>query len=133
MKAALRPLSLLWLVLFATLSLTAAPMPRWERLGIRVVNYAIDHDEILVTAYEGFFTALQIKVKGAPIDLMRCVVHYRNGETQEINVRQLIPAGGQSRILDLPGNRRIITKVVFWYDTKNIARRRATVELWGRH
>lgn len=105
----------------------------WEKLGQRQVNFAVDRDVIQVRAREGSFTSLQLKVKGATVDLTRAVVHFRNGEQQVLNVRQTIPRGGQSRVLDLPGNNRIITKVVFIYDTRNRARRRATVELWGRH
>jgi hypothetical protein len=52
---------------------------------------------------------------------------------QEVETRDNIRAGGESRVIDLAGNRRIITKVVFVYDTKNFAGRRAEVELWGRH
>lgn len=88
---------------------------------------------IRVGAREGSFKALQLKVSGGAIDLTRVIVHYRNGEEQILNVRQSIPRGGQSRVLDLPGNNRIITKVVFVYDTRNRSRRRATVALWGRH
>jgi len=107
--------------------------PRWERLGSRKVTYRADRDVISVTARDGAFTALKLEVNGAPIDLNHVVVHYRNGDTQSIRVRQRIPRGGSSPLLDLPGNRRIITKVVLYYDTKNLARRRATVSLWGRH
>jgi hypothetical protein len=27
----------------------------------------------------------------------------------------------------------VIKKIVFWYDTKNIANRKGIVEVWGRH
>lgn len=106
---------------------------RWEKLGQRQVNFRVDRDVIRVGAREGSFKALQLKVSGGAIDLTRVIVHYRNGEEQILNVRQSIPRGGQSRVLDLPGNNRIITKVVFVYDTRNRSRRRATVALWGRH
>lgn len=106
---------------------------RWEKLGQRQVNFRIDRDVIMIGAREGSFKALQFKVTGGAIDLTRVIVHYRNGEEQVLNVRQSIPRGGQSRVLDLPGNNRIITKVVFVYDTRNRSRRRATVALWGRH
>jgi len=105
----------------------------WEKLGQRRVNYGLDRDEILVTAREGSFTRLRLKVRRGGINLHRCVVHFRNGDTQSLNIRENIPAGGQTRVLDLQGNRRIITKVVFWYDTKNWSGRRAILELWGRH
>ncbi len=106
---------------------------RWEKLGQRRVNYGLDRDEIMVTAREGFFTALKLKVKNGGVNLHRCVVHYRNGQTQTIKIGQTVRPGQETRVLDLPGKRRIITKVVFWYDTKNFARRRGIVELWGRH
>jgi len=44
-----------------------------------------------------------------------------------------MPAGGETRVIDLRGRRRAISKVVFWYDTKGIAENKATVDLWGRH
>lgn len=105
----------------------------WERLGARRVNYGLDRDEIFVTAKDGIFSALKIKVKRGGINMHKLVVHYGNGQTDEIELRQNFAPGSESRVLDLVGNKRIIQKVVFWYDTKNIARRRGVVELWGRH
>ena len=140
-------MKLFGLFLFAFLMISgttfAAPVPtevgfdelpfRWERLGTRKVNYNLDRDEIAVTALEGRFTALQMRVKNAPINLHKVTVHYRNGRPQTVNVRQTVRAGGQTRTLDLNGGKRVITKVVFWYDTKNLAARRGKIELWGRH
>ncbi len=107
--------------------------PRWEKLGTKRVNYALDRDEIIVTAKEGLFDALKIIVKGGAINLHRVVIHFGNGETKEIEANAKIPAGGSSPVIDLPGNNRIIQKVVFWYDTKNYASKKAVVQLWGRH
>lgn len=107
--------------------------PRWEKLGQRRVDYTRDRDEILVTAREGFFTALKIRVKRAPIQMHRMVIHFADGSTREVELREHIRAGGSSRVIDLPGNKRIIRKVVFVYDTRNSAPRKAVVELWGRH
>ncbi|MEZ4920244.1 MAG: DUF2541 family protein [Saprospiraceae bacterium] len=105
----------------------------WEHLGSRKVNYKVDRDEILVTAAEGRFTKLKFKAEGAPINMHKMKVVFRNGQSQEIALRNNIPAGGESRVIDLQGNRRIIQKVVFWYDTKNFAGKRATLHLWGKH
>lgn len=133
------------LILLTPNSAAASPLPvpstaasyeldnNWEKLGQRRVNYGLDRDEILVTAREGRFTRLKLKVRRGGINLHRCVVHFGNGDTQSLNIRENIPAGGQTRVLDLQGNRRVITKVVFWYDTKNWSGRRAILELWGRH
>lgn len=107
--------------------------PRWEKLGQRRVNYGLDRDEIRVTAREGRFTSLRLKAELAPINLHRCVVHFANGTSKSFKIAGGdLRAGQITRNLDLPGNRRVITKVVFWYDTKSRARTRGRIELWGR-
>lgn len=111
---------------------TIAP-PRWELLGAKKVNYGLDRDEIDVTAKEGVFSALKLKVNRGGINLHRVAVHFGNGEVEELELRANIPAGGESRVLDLPGNKRVIQKVVFWYDTKNYANKKAVIQLWGRN
>lgn len=113
------------------ISATESARP-WELLGVKKVDYKLDRDEILVTAQEGRFTGLKIKVKNSPINMHRVAVHYGNGEVQEIELRENFRAGSESRVLDLPGNKRVIRKVVMWYDTKNLAIGRGEVELWGR-
>lgn len=119
----------------ATMSFTTIPdnARPWELLGSRLVKYGLDHDAIMVTGAEGLFTAIKIKVKRGPVNMHRLVVHYGNGERDEIDLRNNFRAGSASRVIDLPGNKRVIRKVDFWYDTKNLARRKAVVELWGRH
>lgn len=117
----------------STLQITGENARPWELLGIKKVNYALDRDEIDVTGQEGFFTGLKIKVKDSPINMHKVAVHFGNGEVQEIELRENFRAGSESRVLDLPGNKRIIRKIVLWYDTKNLARGRGTVEVWGRH
>lgn len=115
-----------------TTTTTTTP-PRWEKLGERLVNYGLDRDEILVTAREGSFNAIKLMVRRSGINIQRCVVHFGNGSTQEVDLRASIPGGGESRVIDINGGQRVIQKVVFWYDTKNFANDRAVLELWGRH
>jgi hypothetical protein len=43
----------------------------------------------------------------------------------------MIPAGGQSRIIDLKGGDRVIKKIDFWYETKSLGRNRALVKVYG--
>ena len=112
--------------------IAALPGP-WELLGKRKVNYGLDRDEIMVTAREGGFTKLKLRVLKSPINLHRFVVHYGNGSKQEVAVRKKIPAGGETRVIDLKGGKRVIRKIVFWYDTKGLQKKRATVAVWGRH
>ena len=126
-------LFLVALAALVAMSFTTLQNRPWELLGARKVNYALDHDEILVTRAEGVFTALQLRFKRSPINMHKMVVHYGNGETEEIDLRIAFRAGSKSSLLDLPGNKRVIRKVVLWYDTKNLASNKGVVELWGRH
>jgi len=106
---------------------------KWEYLGLRKVNKAVDRDEIVVTRIEGTFNALKFKVKYRPITLYDMKVHYGNGTVDDIKLRVNIPAGGESRVIDLQGGNRIIKKVVFRYETKTARGKRAEVRLFGRH
>lgn len=119
-------------LLLLSLGLTArAQRPRWEYLGEANVDGAVDHDNIVVTGARGEFRAIQIRVEKGPIEFDRVVVHYGNGASEPIPVHAVIPAGGQTRAIDLPGERRIIERVEFWYARANLRSRRPRVRLWG--
>ncbi len=106
---------------------------RWEHLGSRKINHTLDRDVIYVTGAEGSFNALKIKVISEPIALYDIKVHYRNGGVEDIKTRINLPAGGESRVIDLRGKNRVIEKVVFRYETKGSQGKRAKVLLFGRH
>jgi len=106
---------------------------KWEKLGSRKVNMGADHDEILVTAFEGFFTKLKFKVLDAPILVRNIKVVFGNGESRNFKINKKFPAGAMSRVLDLPGNKRIIKKIVMNYTSVAKHKGRATVVVMGRH
>ena len=112
---------------------TVALAQRWEYLGEANVDGAVDHDNIVVTASRGAFRAIQIRVQKAPIEFDRVVVHYGDGDSEPIHIRSRIPAGGQTRVIDLPGNRRIIRSVEFWYARASRSPRKPKVRLFGLH
>lgn len=107
---------------------------RWERLGSRNVTDGVDHDTITVTAKEGTFNAVQFRVQRRAVDFHRVVIHFGNGDDQRLELRNTIPAGGESRVIAIEGANRVIRSVEFWYDAKTLGRGgRATVALFGRH
>jgi hypothetical protein len=55
-----------------------------------------------------------------------------NGSSEPIQIRNVIPAGGQTRVIDLPGDKRIIQSVEFWYGCV-VPGRRPKVRLFGMH
>ena len=103
---------------------------RWENLGRSYVNGRVDHDRIVVNT-RGTFRSLQLGVKGGTIEFQRVVVHFDNGGDHELDIRESIPDKGKTRVIDLPGDRRRIRSVEFWY-SKQSWRSRPLVNLWGR-
>jgi hypothetical protein len=103
---------------------------RWEQLGQSHVDGRNDHDRISVNRRESF-RALQLGVKGGAVEFQRVVVHFDNGADTELEIRDRIQAGGRTRSIDLPGDRRRIRSVEFWYSKENW-RARPYVNLFGR-
>lgn len=57
-----------------------------------------------------------------------------NGTPDRIDVRQNIPKGGESRVIDLRGTgKRSIRSIEFWYDTKGFLTGKANVTVFGMH
>jgi len=105
---------------------------RWVFLGQSQVDGRADHDRIYVGQERGRFQRVQIRVDRAPIEFYRVVVHYGNGRSEELNIRQRIPAGGQTRAIDLRGNERNIDSVEFFYSRGRWnAARSPRVRLYG--
>src|SRR5688500_7495228 len=105
----------IYLTLFMALSLSvsafhsgatsvATVSQAWEKLGSRVVTMTNDHDEILVTASEGVFTAIQLRIMKAPIHLTNINIIFGNGENENVVFDKLFPAGSETRVIDLTGN-----------------------------
>lgn len=88
---------------------------RWVYLGHTNVDGRVDRDRIHVGRDRGRFQNIKIRVDRAPIDFHRVVVHYANGRSEEVDVRRRIPAGGQTRAIDLRGDERSIDSVEFFY------------------
>lgn len=93
-------------------------MARWVFLGQSQVDGMRDHDRISVGG-RGRYQRVQIRVDRAPIEFHRVIVHYANGRSEAVNIRQRIPAGGQTRAIDLRGNDRDIQSVEFFYARGN--------------
>jgi hypothetical protein len=94
----------------------AAPRPGpWALLGQTTVDGQRDRDRIAIGRSEGRFHSIQLRVTGAPVEFQRVVVNYANGTSEELEVRQRIPAGGETRAIDLRGNERVINSVDFIY------------------
>ena len=135
MRRSIASLALLALVLgLVALPGTASAAGGWTLLGERRVTDKVDHDTIAVTAARGDFRHLQFRVTGRPVQFHKVVVHFGNGESQEIELREVIRAGGRSRVIDLEGHDRVIRSIDLWYDAQSIGRGKgALVKVFGQH
>ena len=103
---------------------------QWQYLGDSHVDGLQDHDSIKVGRSAGTYRAIQLRISGGAINFERVIVRYGNGSQEEISIRARIPDGGQTRVIDLPGERRIIQSLDLWYGKENW-RRRPKVSLYG--
>lgn len=132
MQKSFRIIGLLFLL--GSLSLIAEAQGRgqgrWQYLGQSNVDGRADHDIIRVNA-GGAFRSIQLQVSGGTIEFNRVVVHFENGADVEVSVRDQIRAGGKTRAIDLPGDRRRIQSVEVWYERGIWGRRRPSLRLYG--
>jgi len=117
--------------ILAAAVLLALPSADWELLGSRRVNFALDHDAILVGAREGGFTALKLEVVGGNLEMYNIKVTFGNGQSFSPETRVQFHQGSWSRTIDLPGPVRIVRRVDFWYRSR-LRRGAATLRLFGR-
>lgn len=104
----------------------------WVRLGTKIVDHKLDRDVLQVGVEDGRFKKLKLKVTGGSLNMRKMVVHYGNGTKDDINLRFNFNNRSSSRVIDLEGNKRIIKKIVFIYDTKNRSKRKAKLHVFGR-
>jgi hypothetical protein len=104
----------------------------WELLGSQKVGFLADKDVIQVGRKDGDFSKIKIVVKGNDVEFKDVDVVYGNGQKDDIQIRNRIKAGGETRAIDLKGGDRFIKRVEFVYKSKPSFKGQATVELWGK-
>jgi hypothetical protein len=100
---------------------------RWERLACQKVGFVADKDVIRVGRGEGRFKSIRLQVSGNKVYMNDLKVVYSNGEPDDIPVRAEIRAGGQTRALDLRGERRAIKAIEMQYRSQPSFKGQATV------
>jgi len=118
------------LLSFSTANKSLQPN-KWRFIADKNVRYGPDHDVIHVTGNDSF-RQLKLRVTDAPLKINDMKVHFENDEIFDVQVRNEIRQGGESRVIDLPGGSRRIKKVEFWYSTVGVNKGTARVALWGK-
>src|SRR5215475_11677708 len=87
----------------------------WVKLGEREVNGRVDHDKIDVGRYEGKFTKLTLFVERSEVEMLDFEITFGNGERFHPEVRHYFKEGARTRVIDLPGDERVIKAINLKY------------------
>jgi hypothetical protein len=105
---------------------------KWAYLGECNLDGGADRDRIRVGRNRGYFRRVQLRVEQAAVDFDRVVVRFENGSEVPVQVSNVIKAGGRTREIDLPGEKRYIDSVEIWYKRANWNNnRRPKIRLYG--
>jgi hypothetical protein len=115
----------------AVAAVAPPPARNWVALGCQRVGFGVDRDVIRVGARRGGFKAIRLRVSGNTVDMLDLKVVYANGAPDDIPVRAVIPAGGQTGPLDLRGRERAIARVEMVYRSRPNFRGQATICVEG--
>ncbi len=102
----------------------------WDKLGEHWVAGGVDRDVIKVGKRDGRFVALAIVAEHSALELFDMVVYFGDGTSYAPAVRALFGPGSTSRVIDLPGDARVIERVEFRYGNLP-GGGKAQLELWG--
>jgi hypothetical protein len=103
----------------------------WRELGRVKAGHNGDHDRIEINGPHDSYRRLKFRVENSPLNMSKMVVVYEDGAPENIEVRNDIPKGGESRSIDLKGGKRKLKSVEFWFDTKGVLNGKAEVILYG--
>lgn len=101
----------------------------WVKLGERSVSGRYDHDTITVGRYEGKFAKLTMYVERGEVELLDFEITFASGERFHPTLRHFFRAGARTRVIDLPGDERVIKDINLRY--KNVAGGSAAVAVFG--
>lgn len=132
-NSTIKIVSMLVLAFFFTCQVAIAQNKlTWDKVGTEKVDYTIDHDVISLNKSQQTYSALKIKVINGTLNIHKATVHFANGDKQEVELPEVMGADNDGELIDLNGNKRVIEKITFWYDTENKNNEKATVEVWAR-
>ncbi|HUR67433.1 MAG TPA: hypothetical protein VMZ03_13865 [Chitinophagaceae bacterium] len=127
------------LVLVSFFALGTAFMPAgktaggWFFLEDKRVGFGVDHDVIHFGNWKDDVRQIKLKVTDGPLKMFDMKVYFDNGEVQDVALRNKFMQGSESRVIDMNGGLRHLTKIEFWYETKGYLRGRSKISVYGKN
>jgi hypothetical protein len=105
----------------------------WFFLEDKKVGFGVDHDVIHFGNWKDDVRQLKIKVTDGPLKMYSMKIHFDNGSVQNVELRNRFAQGSESRVIDMDGGLRHLTKIEFWYETKGFIRGKSRIAVWGKN
>jgi hypothetical protein len=118
---------------FTTLKTNNSTPGEWRYLGDKNVGFGVDNDVLHFGNWSDDVRQIKLKITDGPLKMYSMVIYFDNGATQNVAMRFKFAQGSESRVIDLDGGLRHLSKITFRYETKGFARGRSRVAVWGRN
>jgi hypothetical protein len=105
----------------------------WKFIADKRVNFSVDRDVILLGDVRDDFRQLKLRVTDGPLKMLDMKIYFDNGSVQDVQLRSRFSQGSESRVIDLDGGLRHLSKIEFWYETVGRAKGKARVAVWGKN
>jgi len=105
----------------------------WFFLADKNVGFGVDHDVIHFGNWKDDVRQIKLKVTDGPLKMYDMKVYFDNGGVQDVALRSRFNQGSESRVIDLDGGLRHLSRIEFTYETKGFMRGRSRVAVWGRN
>ncbi len=103
----------------------------WTLLGERMVNGKVDKDRITVGPYKGKFEKIAIVVLDSDLEMIDFGIKFGKGPEWHPTLKHYFKEMDRSRIIDFPGDERVIKFIDFTY--RNLpGGGRAKVAVWAK-
>lgn len=105
----------------------------WFFLEDKKVGFGVDHDVIHFGNWKDDVRQIKLKVTDGPLKMYNMKIYFDNGGVQDVELRNRFAQGSESRVIDLDGGLRHLSKIEFWYETKGFLRGKSRVAVWGKN
>jgi hypothetical protein len=105
--------------------------PGWHKIGEITASFNMQDESIFVLGADEF-KSIKLRVTDAPINIESMHIVYEDGGIQDVDLKDELAAGSETRVIELDGSDRDLSKVSFTYRTlPNYKGDKAHVELYG--
>ena len=106
---------------------------QWVFLGDKNVGFGADHDVIHFGNWKDDVRQIKLKITEGPLKMNKMKIYFDNGTVQNVEFRNRFTQGSESRVIDMDGGLRHLTKIEFWYETKGFLKGKSRVGVWGKN